>query len=404
VIAGASSAEPPAGGLLAEQTRAVGPPECVECAGVNPADVCDLQLGPRESEALAHLIRTRKSEHRIVLRGQIVWHRLVERRGVSATARQLGVSRKTVRLWESRYRERRTLEALEDLKRTGRPARFGPREQAVILSIACRRPEEMGRLEGRMTQPLVVEEAAQQGVAMSRSSVQRILASAEVRPHRERYYLFTKKERPDYAARRDAICDAYQRDLPDDEILVCLDEKTGIQARGLPAGLPQGGRLGPCPGLPGRVDQHYVRHGSRSLVVAVQPSTGALLRGEAYPSRGFKTEQAIEFLRGLALILAAVRVIHIIWDNGSTHVSKQMKQFLASAEGQRFRVLYTPAHASWLNLAENFFSRFSRRYLIGRRYRSVEHLDDHLHAAMRDYPRIARPMRWTYNPAERKAA
>lgn len=255
-----------------------------------------------------------------------------------------------------------------------------------------------------MFQSVIVEEAQNQGLTMSRSSVQRILARAEVQPHRERYYLFTKKDRHDYADRRDAICEAYLRDYPEDELLVCMDEKTGIQALGLPAGLPFGGRLPATFGIPGRIDQHYVRHGSRTLTVAVHPSTGELILGRTYPARGYKTDETIEFLRELVRTLPHIRLIHLVWDNGTTHVSKQMKRFLASEEGQRFRVLYTPAHASWLNLAENFFSRFSRRYLAGRRYDNLGALDDHLQAAMVDYPRIARPMRWTYNPAQRKAA
>ena len=368
------------------------------------ADVAGVHLGNGEQMALLRLVRGQKTEHRLVVRAWIVWLRFVERRSVSATARTLGVTRPTVRQWAGRYASSRTVESLEDRNRTGRPAGIQTRHQAVILSLACRRPEEIGRLEGRMTQAVIVEEAGLQGVEMSRSSVQRILAGAEVQPHRERYYLFTKKDRPDYAVRRDAICEAYLRDYPDDEMLVCIDEKTGIQALGLPPGLPHDGRRGPTYGIPARIDQHYVRHGSRSLVVAVRPDTGDLILGRTYPSRGYKTDETIEFLRELARALPHIRLIHVVWDNGTTHISKQMKAFLASEEGQRFAVLYTPAHASWLDLAENFFSRFSRRYLIGRRYESLQALDDHLHAAMDDYPRVARPMRWTYNPGQRKAA
>jgi hypothetical protein len=62
--------------------------------------------------------------------------------------------------------------------------------------------------------------------------------------------------------------------------------------------------------------------------------------------------------------------------------------------------VYTPTHASWLDLAENFFSRFSRRYLRGKRYTSLAALDEHVYACFADYARVARPMRWTYNPGK----
>lgn len=255
-----------------------------------------------------------------------------------------------------------------------------------------------------MTQDIIVEEAAKQSAQVSRSAVQRILSLAEVKPYRERYYLFTVKDRPDYVARRDAICAAYTRSYPADEVLVCLDEKTGIQALGLPPGLPFGGRRPAAPGVPGRIDQHYVRHGSRTLVAAVRPDTGKLVHSGVFPSRGYKSAQAIQFLRNLAAAIPEARVIHIVWDNGPTHISRAMKVFLATEEGARFRVLYTPAHASWLDLAENFFSRFSRRYLHGKRYGSLAALDEHLRAALADYQRVARPMRWTYAPGRRAAA
>jgi hypothetical protein len=278
------------------------------------------------------------------------------------------------------------------------------REQATVLGLSCQRPEDVGRIEACMTQEIIVEEAAKQSVVVSRSTVQRILALAEVKPYRERYYLFTVKDRPEFISRRDAICTAYTRLYPSDEVLVCIDEKTGIQALGLPHGLPHGGRRPAAPGLPGRIDQHYVRHGSRTLVAAVRPDTGKLVHSGVFPARGYKSAEAIEFLRTLAGGLPGARVIHIVWDNGPTHASRAMKAFLSSDEGRRFRVLYTPTHASWLDLAENFFSRFSRRYLHGKRYANLAALDDHLRAALVDYQRWARPMRWTYAPGQRAAA
>lgn len=358
-----------------------------------------------EAEASVRALASRKvAPARLVQRAQMVYQVVFRGRPVSEVARMLRVTRGTVRRWVARFREGGTVKALEDRSRSGRPARLGLREQAVVLGLACQRPEDLGRLEGRMTQAIIVEEAAKQGAAMKRSSVQRIMALAEVKPYRERYYLFTVKDRPEFIARRDAICAAYTRKYPADEVLVCLDEKTGIQALGLPPGLPHGGRRPAAPGLPARIDQHYVRHGSRTLVAAVRPDTGKLAYSAVFPSCGYKSAETIEFLRGLAVALPGARVIHVVWDNGSTHSSHAMKEFLASEEGLRFRVLYTPPHASWLDLAENFFSRFSRRYLHGRRYRSLAHLDAHLTAALADYNRVARPMLWTYNPAERAAA
>lgn len=347
---------------------------------------------------LRQVVRCGCSEHRIVVRARIVLLTVFEGLTLSEAARLCGVSRPTVRKWTRRFQAAPGLRALDDAPRSGRPRVRTERDDAVVISLGCQEPGLHDRLDVRMTQSLIAELAALQGTKLSRSTVQRILATAEVQPHRERYYLFTPKDRPDYVARRDAICDLYMADLPADEVVVCFDEKTNIQA----LGTPYVGRS-TARGQVRRKEHNYIRHGTRNLVAAVRPDTGEVVTAELFPSRSFATPEAIAMLLSVEMMLPWARVIHLVWDNASTHVSKAMKAFLASPDGEKFRVYYTPTHASWLNLAENFFSRFTRRYLAGRRYTGLDDLDGLVYAALEDYnARHARPMSWTYNP--RKAA
>lgn len=349
-------------------------------------------------QELRHVVRCGSTEHRIVQRAKIVLLTVFSGTSISEAARRSGCSRPTVRLWTRRFLAAPSLKALDDAPRSGRPRRRSERDDAVVISLGCHEPESFGRLDARMTQSLIAELAVLQGTHLSRSTVQRILATAEVQPHRERYYLFTPKDRPNFVARRDAICDLYMAELPEDEVIVCFDEKTNIQA----LGTPYPGRS-TAPGQVRRKEHNYIRHGTRNLVAAIRPDTGEVVTAELFPSRSFATAEAIDMLRSVEMVLPWARVIHLVWDNGSTHISKAMNAFLASDGGKKFKVYYTPTHASWLNLAENFFSRFSRRYLAGRRYSGLVDLDDHVYAALDDYnTRHARPMCWTYNP--RKAA
>ena len=352
-----------------------------------------MDVSARRAE-LEAVMRQGRAEHRSVQRAEIVLRHVFMGMSVSETARRCGISRPTVRKWASRFRDSPGLKALRDAQRTGRPRRRTARDEAVVISLGCQQPDQHDRRDVRMTQALIVELAALQGTVMSRSTVQRILATAEVQPHRERYYLFTPTDRPDYIPRRDAICDLYMRDLPTDEVVVCFDEKTNIQALGSPyPGRPT------APGKVRRVEHNYIRHGTRNLVAAIRPDTGEVVAAEVFPSRGFATTEAIAMLETVAQALPDMRRIHLVWDNGSTHISREMRAFLGSEAGARFRVYYTPAHASWLNLAENFFSRFTTRYLAGRRYDALVELDDHLYASLDDYgARHAKPMSWTYNP------
>lgn len=345
-------------------------------------------------EVLTKLIRRPSAEQRLVERARLVLLVTFEGLSISRVAVMCDVSRATVRKWVDRFQAKPGLRSLNDARRTGRPRRRTERDDAVLISLACQEPRDHERLDARMTQALVAELAEAQGTKVSRSTVQRVLASAEVRPHLERYYLFTEKDRPNYRERRDAICDIYMADLPPDEVIVCFDEKSNIQA----LGTPHPGR-GTKPGKVRLKEHNYIRYGTRNLVAAVNPKSGEVVTAEMFPSRGFASEEAVEMLRSVAMRLPDAKTIHLVWDNGSTHVSRLMQSFLASAEGQRFKVYFTPAHASWLNLAENFFSRFSRRYLAGRRYDGLEDLDDHVYASLNDYnARHATPMAWTYNP------
>jgi hypothetical protein len=65
----------------------------------------------------------------------------------------------------------------------------------------------------------------------SRSTVQRILAGADLKPHRSRYWLHS--DDPDFEAKALAVCRLYL-DAPRlyrlGELVVCVDEKAGMQA------------------------------------------------------------------------------------------------------------------------------------------------------------------------------
>lgn len=375
---------------------------------VSESDVAELDVIPRgrvpwldtEQTALRRVARGGGPAARQALRARFVAAVVFGGRSISEVSRSFSMTRDTVRLWVNRYRAAGTAEALTDLPRTGRAARISCREQAVVLTIACQQPQQFGRCEGRMTQQMIAEEATRQGCPMTRSSVQRILGSAEVRPHREAYYLFTKKDDPDYVPRRDAICEIYTMVMPFDEVVVCMDEKSGVQVLGMVKGMPHGGRLPPGYGTPARIEQHYKRHGTRTLVGAVRPDNGKLVASGVYASGTYKTRETIEMLRAVRRELPLMRVIHLVWDNGSTHRSAEMRAFLASDEGACFHVLYTPTHASWLDLAENFLSRFSRRYLHGKRWTGLDAFDVDMAACFKAYQGVAKPMRWRYNPRE----
>jgi transposase len=114
---------------------------------------------------------------------------------------------------------------------------------------------------------------------------------------------------------------------------------------------------------------------------------------------------AAHFIGFLAEIDRAVHpdlAVHLVLDNGSSHVSKQTKAWLAAQP--RFQAHYTPKHASWLNQVELFFSILARRLLKRGEFTSRGELVAKVMAFIADYDRTAKPFRWTYDGRPLKVA
>src|SRR5205085_3857480 len=87
--------------------------------------------------------------------------------------------------------------------------------------------------------------------------------------------------------------------------------------------------------------------------------------------------------------------LHLILDNGPSHIDKQTRRFLA--RHARFRPVYTPAHASWLNQAELLLRAFTDKYLKHFEAASRQHLIDHLNASWPEYnDYFAHPFEWSW--------
>jgi transposase len=139
--------------------------------------------------------------------------------------------------------------------------------------------------------------------------------------------------------------------------IISYDEKPGIQAIATTA--PD---LPPRPGIHATFarDHEYKRHDTLSLLAGIDLLTGkvhALVR-DRHRSREF-----VEFLKLLDAAYPASTAIKSILDNLSAHVSRETRAWLATQPPGRFEFTFTPKHGSWLNLIEDFFSKFARSVL-----------------------------------------
>lgn len=87
--------------------------------------------------------------------------------------------------------------------------------------------------------------------------------------------------------------------------------------------------------------------------------------------------------------------IHLIMDNGSSHTSRATRAWLAAHP--RFAVTYTPKHASWLNMIEQWFGVLTRRVLRYGDFTSRADLEAKITAFTIQYNQTAHPYKWRYD-------
>ncbi len=347
-----------------------------------------LRVSRKERESLEAIVRRQRSEAREYRRARIVLL-AAEGHSKASIARLLGTNRLRVGGWIRRFEQER-LEGLIDQPRSGRPTQITTLERHQVIATACLSPREFG-VERNVWSHQALRDAlvsAELVNEISTTSVGEILAEAEIKPHRVKMWCHSRD--PDYQKKMRAIVRLYVR-RPKGEPVLCIDEKTGMQA------LSRARDLRPAqPGRPGRFEFEYRRHGTRCLFGCFNVGTGRVL-GRCTTHR--KREDFFSFLDVVASTYRQARV-HVVLDNLNTHKDTSRGRFLTEwnqRHGRRFVFHFTPTHASWLNQIELWFGIVSRRVL---RYGNFQSPDE-LVCAIESFIDLwnaeeAKPFRWTY--------
>ena len=183
-----------------------------------------IEISAEDRAALERIVRSRKSERRMVERARIVLA-AGEGRSAARIAEQLGCALQTVKKWRRSY-ERAGLAGLHDAPRPGRPLVHGTESRAKLVALACTRPP--ASREGLRRERWTHRELAEQ-VGMSESQAHAILQAAAIKPHRLEQWVMSELG-PDFDAQAAAVCGLYLNP-PEGAIVVSIDEKTGIQAK-----------------------------------------------------------------------------------------------------------------------------------------------------------------------------
>lgn len=335
-------------------------------------------LGPRRKARLEAIVARPSSPQGLVRRARIVL--LAHRRWSNAAiAAALGCALGTVRTWRRRF-VRGGIPALLDRPRSGRPEVYGPGVRLAIVATATSTPPEG---QSVWTHPMIAAELADTGICTSQ--VGRILGGLELAPHRVRGWL-NRRDDEQFWTQAAAVCDAYLHPEPD-TMVICIDEKTGIQAK-----YRKYPELPAAPGRLARREFEYVRNGTVSIIAALQISTGQVV---VEPIDRNDSVTFIGFLHRLDQCIDPGLRIHLVMDNGSSHTSRATRAWIAAHP--RIKVTYTPKHASWLDMAELWFSVLTRGLLRRGEFTSRADLIEKITAFTIRYNRTAKPWTWTYD-------
>lgn len=345
-----------------------------------------VKLRSRVRRELEAIVRSRRSSAGLVERARIV---LLAANGWSnaAIARRLVCTENTVRKWRTRFTQCPKLRALKDAGRTGRPPTVPMFVRLELIKLACDRPAKC-KLPFRDVWTVDTLRTALMratGFLLSKSEIRRILAVEEIRPHHVRLWLHSPD--PDFRPKVRAICNVYLAKRAPGDVVLCIDEKTGMQAleHKHPLKAPARGRAG-------RREFEYIRHSTRTLFAAFNPHTGEVV-GECSVRR--KADDLMRFMERVAQRYPTGNVT-IVWDNLNIHKGPAWDAF-NERHGGRFRFLYTPLHASWVNQVEIWFSLLARRVLKHGSFATPDDLVRAVEGFVAHWNKHeAHPFRWTF--------
>ena len=132
------------------------------------------------------------------------------------------------------------------------------------------------------------------------------------------------------------------------------------------------------------------------MLAAVEVGTG---KATTWVNKTRKTEDFVTFMNRVVNEYPKQRLC-VVMDNLNTHKGKAAHEWLEAHPQVTFH--YTPTHASWVNLAECFFSILSKQGLQQAVHRSARELEKFLNAFVSEYNKDPVPFVWTKGPEKLK--
>jgi transposase len=314
------------------------------------------------------------SAQRLATRARIVLQ-AADGRPNTAIADHLHVTLPTVRKWRERFADRR-LDGLTDDPRPGSPRTVTDAQvEAAVTRTLETAPKDATHWSTR---------TLGRELGLSPTAVGRIWRAFGLKPHLHRTFKLSTD--PFFVEKVRDVVGLYLAP-PDKAIILCVDEKSQVQA--LDRTQPTQPLL---PGRPAKGTHDYVRHGTTSLFAALNVATGQVI-GECH--RRHRHQEFVAFLDHLdaTVVRAEGTAIHVVMDNYGTHKHPAVRDWFV--RHPEFVPHFTPTSGSWLNQVERFFAQITEKRIRRGSFRSVGELEAAIDSYLRTHNERPKPFVWT---------
>ncbi len=357
-----------------------------------------LRLTAEEIKQFLQLAQAHRSPQALARRAQIVLaahdHPTWSSQHI---AQYLDLNDRLVRKWRRRWQE---THSLKDAPRPGAPRLFSSQVRAQVTALACSLPRSHSVPLAHWSRVELARHVATVPTLpdISASTIGRWLADEQIRPWR--FHSWQHIQHPEtFLERARPVLHLYEHAtalLKQGTWVVCADEKTCVQAREA--------EQAPRPAIhqhPIYQSPRYHRHGVLHLMAALSVADG-LVYGQCYQRKRFVDFRS--FLETVVLAEAhrrGVQTVALVLDNGPTHASKQLPQWVkeletASDEKLTMQLYWLPTNASWLDQIEIWFSLLQRKLLQPNHFTSLDELQLTILDFITRYNQTAQPLKWSY--------
>jgi transposase len=338
------------------------------------APAASISLQESQIEQLRMLARAGTTTQRVARRCRVI---LLAHAGTSnsAIAQQLGLSRPTVNATRAAFLRGGVEALLRDPKRKrSRRVLSQELEQQILDTTLKTKPPDGTHWSVR---------GMAQRLGVARMLVQRVWQRFDVQPHRVERFKLSNDPHFDEKV-RDVV--GLYLDPPDQALVLCVDEKSQIQA------LDRTRPILPLrPGLPERQTHDYKRHGTTTLFAAFNILTGKVIGSCLSRHRG---KEFVKFLNQLEKDVPVDLDVHIILDNYSTHKGALVQTWLKPRKRRRFHFHFTPTSSSWLNQVERWFGLITGRMIRRGTFCSVPELEQAIYRWLATWNDKPKPFVW----------